>query len=251
MTAYFDPPSSSGMAQVQNYFATCQPGDRGGYGSTSPIRVEYLTNGTEYACTLAASNQYGASPAVSFTVTPSAAAPFELVRVLSRKSHPPSNAGLLPRDVLLDVTQPISGPVTVESRSNAQGHLLVFQFTDRIDSSGSVTLTDKNGMPIGQSSVSISGNEMHVSLGNIPDRSRVKIQLNAVNNSANLSVNLGFLVGDVDGNGVVDMADEAAIRSRSGQRVTDGNARFDINLSGVISAADLAVIKRRRGNALQ
>lgn len=62
MTAYFNPPSSDGGADIINYVVTCLGGglSYSNQGSSSPIRVGSLVFGTSYACSVHAINAAGA-----------------------------------------------------------------------------------------------------------------------------------------------------------------------------------------------
>jgi uncharacterized protein (TIGR02145 family) len=69
----FTAPASNGGSAVTTYTATSSPGGYTGSGSTSPITVPGLTNGTSYTFTVFASNINGDGPAsaISNSVTPS------------------------------------------------------------------------------------------------------------------------------------------------------------------------------------
>jgi hypothetical protein len=68
----FSPPASSGGSAITGYVVTCNPGPRTANGTSSPITITGLTNGTAYACTIAAINAVGQGPAatISNAVTP-------------------------------------------------------------------------------------------------------------------------------------------------------------------------------------
>lgn len=65
ITVTFTPPSSSGSLAIIDYVVTCSAGgtNRSQSGSSSPITVTGLTNGTGYSCTVAATNSAGAGTA--------------------------------------------------------------------------------------------------------------------------------------------------------------------------------------------
>ena len=102
--------------------------------------------------------------------------------------------------------------------------------------------------------MTIFDNELRVSLpaATVPDGSRVRIGGNVANSLVTIAIteSVGFLLGDADNSRVVDQTDVVASRARSGQRVSSGNFRFDINLSGVISASDVLAICGRKGRSL-
>jgi len=65
LTVAFDPPSENGGAAVTSYEATCTDGTLSFVNSvvSSPVNIFGLTDGTEYNCTVSASNSAGSSDA--------------------------------------------------------------------------------------------------------------------------------------------------------------------------------------------
>ena len=109
-------------------------------------------------------------------------------------------------------------------------------------SSGSVT-----AVAIGGS----TNNEVIVTLSGINDRDRVTVSLTNVNGAGvDVSVSLGFLVGDVNSSGAIDPRDLSAIKARAGQRADTSNFWFDLNLSGSVTASEVAAVKARVGQTL-
>ncbi len=72
----FTAPGNTGGSAITGYTAICSPGNITGTGTTSPITVSPLTNGTPYTCTVTATNTYGPSAAsgASNGVTPASPA---------------------------------------------------------------------------------------------------------------------------------------------------------------------------------
>lgn len=70
---HFTPPSATGGSAISSYTASCASGGatRTGSGSTSPIDVTGLTNGTAYSCSIAATNATGTGA----SSTPASATP--------------------------------------------------------------------------------------------------------------------------------------------------------------------------------
>lgn len=69
----FTPPASTGSTPIIDYVVTCTASgaSRSQSGAASPIAVSGLTNGTNYSCTVVATNSAGAGPASSsVSVTP-------------------------------------------------------------------------------------------------------------------------------------------------------------------------------------
>ncbi len=171
-----------------------------------------------------------------------------LTQAFSRKAH----GGLGDFDLPLDVTAPLSGNIAVEPRFEAT-HRIVLRFSETITATGTATSTTSGGGPIGTAAAAFSGNEVTVTLSGIENARRVSVSLTGVTSasgSANASVAVGFLVGDVTNNRVVASADWSQIKSRAGQSVNAGNFMFDINLSGTVTAADIAVGKAKSGSGV-
>ena len=173
---------------------------------------------------------------------------FGLTAVLSRKTH--ATAG--PFDLPIALGVPVTGAVTVEPRGIGAGHLIVFQFNNSVNAVGSVSVANAFGAPLGSSSLATSGNELRVTLTDVPDITRATISFTGVNSGFAASVSLGFLVGDVNNSRSVNASDISGIRAKSGQVLAIGlqTFKFDVNLSGNINAADLSAVKARSGVTL-
>ena len=166
--------------------------------------------------------------------------------VQSRKSHGASGSF----DLRLDNAQTIAGLVTVEPRTIGSGHLVAFQFLTAITSPGAATAQDRNGAPISTGNPLMSGNEVLVSLLGIADNSRALVTLTGVNGTENVSVPIGFLVGDVNNTRSVNSSDISSVKARSGQTTTAANFLFDVNASGAVNSSDISAIKARSGLVL-
>ena len=60
----------------------------------------------------------------------------------------------------------------------------------------------------------------------------------------------GLLIGDTNGNGVVNSADISQTKAQSGQPLTINNFRTDIVPNGSVSASDIALDKASSGHTL-
>ena len=166
----------------------------------------------------------------------------------SRKVH--GTAGTY--DLAINRTAAISGAITVESRIIGAGHTIVFQFDAAITAPGTVTTFDVTNAPIGTAAVAQSGNDVVVTLTDVADNRRVRIDLTGVNGTLNASIAIGFLSGDINNSFSVNASDISAIKARSGQTVSvaANNFIYDINASGAINSSDISAVKSRSGVSL-
>ena len=241
-TVDFTAATFNGGSAITSYTLRCVgPDTRSISGSTSPLTVTGMTNLSNYACNVFATNAAGNGPdSGPVNVTPSALPPLALVAVLSRKTH--GAAGSF--DIVIDNAIPSGGAVTTESRTIGSGHTLVFQFNNPITAVGSVSVT------AGAATSTNSGNDAVVTL-TIPDNRRVTVTLTNVNGVATpFPVSLGFLVGDVNNTRSVNPSDISGVRARSGQSTDTLNFRFDINATGSINSSDISAVKARSGLTL-
>ena len=77
--------------------------------------------------------------------------------------------------------------------------------------------------------------------------------LHNVNNgtsTGDVPVSMGVLIGDVNGNAIVNSSDVALTKSKVGQAVDSTNFREDVNVNGTISSSDVALVKSDVGHAL-
>jgi hypothetical protein len=91
-TVSFTPPDSNGGSPITSYTVTSNPDNITAVGTSSPITLIGLTNGTPYTFTVTATNAVGTSPASlpSNMVTP--AAPTETISIPSMLSGPASGS---------------------------------------------------------------------------------------------------------------------------------------------------------------
>ena len=111
-TVSFTAPASNGGSPITSYTATSSPGGRTATGTSSPLTVTGLTNGTAYTFTVRATNAVGTGPtsAASNSVTPTAApvplAPINVVATAGTGqatiifSAPPANGSTITRYVV-------------------------------------------------------------------------------------------------------------------------------------------------------
>ncbi len=96
---------------------------------------------------------------------------------------------------------------------------------------------------------------MEVDLSGVADRQIVTLTIRNVIDEfgqtlPETNLQIGFLQGDVNGDGTVNAGDALLTRSRSGQSVSETNYRTDINLDGVINTGDAQIVRSKSGSAL-
>ena len=144
-----------------------------------------------------------------------------------------------------------ASPLTVESRTGGPSgnHGLVIAFNHDI-MAASATVTSGTASIAG--SPVTSANEVLVNLTGATDAQALTLTLNNVADqlgqslaSANISV--GFLVGDANGDRIVNSGDATVTRSRSGQSTDASNFLADYNVDGFINAGDVTIARARSG----
>ncbi len=150
-----------------------------------------------------------------------------------------------------DIPLPLSGNVGVECRSGGatNDYQMIINFATSV-TVGGASVTSGTGSV---SSFSVSGSQVTVNLTGVTDAQLITVTLINVNdgtNTGNVPVSMGVLVGDTNGDGLVNSSDVALTKSQVGQPVTGSNFREDVNANGTISATDVAQVKGEVGTAL-
>jgi N-acetylneuraminic acid mutarotase len=161
----------------------------------------------------------------------------------SRKTH--GGAGTF------DVPLPLTGNVGVECRSGGgtNDYQMIINFANPV-TVGSASVTSGTGSV---SSFSVSGSQVTVNLTGVTNVQRITVTLFGVNDGIHMGdvpVSMGVLVGDVNGNAVVNASDVSLTKSQVGNAVSGSNFREDVNANGTISATDVALVKSNVGTAL-
>jgi N-acetylneuraminic acid mutarotase len=161
----------------------------------------------------------------------------------SRKTH--GAAGTF------DIPLPLTGNVGIEDRSGGgtNDYQMIINFATTV-TVGSASVTSGTGSV---SSFSVSGSQVTVNLTGVTNVQRITVTLFNVNDGAhmgNVPVSMGVLVGDVNGNAIVNASDVSLTKSQVGQPVSGSNFREDVNANGTISATDVAQVKANVGTAL-
>ena len=163
------------------------------------------------------------------------------------------SAASLQRGFAIDL--PISGQSGVEDRSGKANKKfsIAMTFNNPIASVGSASSTCG-----GVSNVSINGNTVTVNLVGVAhacNGSNITITVDDVmdtsgNSLSSASVDMGLLLGDVNGDRVVDQADIQAVKADKGQHTDSTNFRSDVSNDGFIGAADVQLVRQQQGTSL-
>ena len=164
---------------------------------------------------------------------------------VSRKTH--GAAGVF------DINLPLTGAPGVECRNGSgaglNDHQIVVSCVAPV-----VSLTDiliVSGT-ISGGSVGASGNVITLNLNGVANAQRLVLEFRGVTdgvNTGNFTLQIGFLVGDTSGNGIVNASDVSQTKAQSGQLVTGSNFRNDVTVNGSINASDVSQVKSRSGTA--
>ena len=239
----FSAPAFDGGSAIDSYTAAC--GGVAVTASASPIVVAPLNSGATYSCSVRAHNAQGDGPpsvAVDVTIPVS----IHLLDVVSRRIH---GNGVGAMDLSL-AEAPIGGAITIEPRAPFIEHRIVFIFDAPVTSVANVEVRNINGSFATSDTYDIGGNELIVRSAGYADGARYHVKVFGVNGQLDAERSIGFLLGDVNGDRVVNATDLFAIKTRAGQLVDQSNFLLDLNATGVITAADVSATKARSGNTL-
>jgi autotransporter-associated beta strand protein len=148
-----------------------------------------------------------------------------------------------------DINLPFRGGPGIESRSGGVNgnHQVVVTFVNPVTLDGAA-VSEGTGMVS-----SITGNGttvVTVNLTGITNGQRVTLDLVNVNDGTTtetIPISMGMLIGDTNGDGVVNAGDTTQTRSRSGQTTDATNFRSDVNSDGTINSGDQIAVRSRSG----
>ncbi len=180
---------------------------------------------------------YAASPQIIAT-------PPTLVSAVSSKTQGSAGAFAL--------TLPISGSPGIEDRTGGPTQL-VLTFASPIVEGASFGDALTSGSI---SSTAVSGSTLTVNLSGATNGQTLVLTLNdlrdaATNASGNYTFEVGVLLGDINGDGVVNSTDITIAKLDSGETVNANNFTADINGDGVINSTDITLAKLSSGDSLQ
>jgi Dockerin type I domain len=103
------------------------------------------------------------------------------------------------------------------------------------------------------SGLSVNGSQVAVNLTGVTNVQRITVRLFNVNDGThmgNVFLSMGVLIGDVNGNAIVNASDVVITKSQLGQLITTSNFREDVSANGTINLEDVAQVKGNLGHAL-
>lgn len=159
-----------------------------------------------------------------------------------------------------DTNLSVFGTRSIECRYGGSNgsYTLVLTFGNPLVSVGGVAATSTGGGPPPMATGAIDATDPHhynVSLLNVPNAQNTTVTLTNVTDSdvnvaATLQVTVGYLLGDVNGNGLVSNGDVSLIQAQVAQTVTSSNFRADVNANGIISNGDVSITQAQVGQTL-
>ena len=139
-------------------------------------------------------------------------------------------------------------------RSGGAGgnHTVVFTFANNVVS-GNANVTSGTGSVAG--SPTFAGNTMTVNLTGVGNAQTIMLNLSTVTDEfaqvlADTPLSVSFLLGDTNGDRVVNAGDALQTRNFSGQAAAATNFTSDVNSDGTINSGDVTVVRARSGTSL-
>jgi hypothetical protein len=143
-----------------------------------------------------------------------------------------------------DIDLPLNGS-GVECRASGGTHQVIFTFASPVSVS-SASIEGSGAV----NSFTAEGANVLVNLSGVADAQMITIRLNGVSNgsaSANVSLRMGTLLGDRNGDRTVNVSDALQTRNQSGEATNAGNFRSDMNADGVVNSGDTTIARSRSG----
>ena len=248
-----DDAASNPMSGVSVTFTSPGSGASGVF-SNSSTSIVVPTNASGVASTAFTANGTVGGPytvtaaatgltTVNFSLTNNGGNAPVLQSAISRKVHGAAGTFDLPLSAL------VTNPTTEPRQGPAQ--TIVFTF-DRPVNAATATVTEGTAVA---GAPTFSGNAVVVGLTGVTNQQYVTISLTGVaspdgSTGGSGAVRVGFLLGDVNQNRVVTVADLAIVNAQLAQTVTAANYLKDVNASGTLTVADKAITNANLTKAL-
>jgi hypothetical protein len=144
----------------------------------------------------------------------------------------------------------------VEPRTDFSGnYTIVFNF-DKPVNAGNASVTAHNPSGAGSvSSTSFSGNSMIVSLTGVTDQQTLTVSASGAagtqtQSAAASSVQIGFLIGDVNQDAVVNVGDTIQVQNNAGVTLDNTNFQNDVNTDGAVNVGDTTIVRNNSGHSV-
>ena len=103
--------------------------------------------------------------------------------------------------------------------------------------------------------VTVAGNVVTIPLTNVADQQTINVTLDGVNGAAdeitaNVVIPMSRLLGDTNGDRVVNSGDSTQTKNRAGQTTDATNFRSDVNVDGLVNSGDTTIVRGRSGTSL-
>jgi arylsulfate sulfotransferase len=169
------------------------------------------------------------------------------VGAVSRKTH--GSAGGF------DIPLPLTGNAGVECRSGGPSgdYQVVVTFASPVTITTAAVAPGGGGTGSVSGTPVVSGSQVTVNLTNVSNVQTLAVNLMGVNDGStteNISVPMGVLLGDTNGDHSVNSSDVSQVKSRSGQPVTISNFQQDVTANGSINGSDVSLVKSKSGSGI-
>ena len=173
--------------------------------------------------------------------------PVQLLSAASRKIHGAAGA--------FDVDLTSGNGVECRSGGSNGDYTVVFRFGNPLTSVAGASVTSGTGSVV---NANIDSNDNHnyiVNVTGVTNAQTIAVSLSNVSDSVGnfssaVSASMGVLLGDVNGNRLVNSTDASLTQAQSGQPVTSSSFRMDINANGLITSTDASIVQSHSGTGL-
>jgi sugar lactone lactonase YvrE len=153
--------------------------------------------------------------------------------------------------VRFDIPLPLGGTRGVECRSGGVGG--DYQVVISFPSSLSFQFAEVSAGTGHVASATLSGATATLNLSGVASAQNLTVTLFGANDGSmtgDFPIPMSVLVGDTNGNGIVNASDIGQTKSHSGQPASAANFRTDVNANGMITSSDIGQVKSRAGTSL-
>ena len=218
--------------------------------SGATISHTYISNG-HYHATVSVTDSHGLASSNTAGVEIEVEVP--LADVVSRKVH--GSTDPTPRDI--DLMPAPEGTVGIECRNKGDNaHTMIFTFDRNLVTTPAPTVRVSQGTAnVASSNFGPAANQYTVNLSGVADAQHLQVSLDGLHDTAGAILNdvpgrMDVLLGDTNGDGMVNAGDTIQVRNHSGATLDTTNFRYDVNVDGLINAGDTIIVRSRSGDSL-